>query len=215
MTPAWIARLAESAGALGVSLDADAAQRLGRFADLLEVWGARMDLSSIRDPDEVREKHFVDSLAGLRVVRGPGLFVDFGSGAGFPGLVLAIARPELEVLSVESRSKKGVFQRQVLRELKIENASVITARAEDVIRETPAPTWIGARALTDLAGLVTLARPWLDAGATLVAWKSSKVEAEIAAAGLEGLVVERDEFALPESGDPRTLVSVRAAREAA
>ncbi len=209
----WIERLVEGSATLGVTLDAANAARLATFADRLAEWGAKMDLSSIEGLDEIREKHFLDSIAGLPLLDRPGRLIDLGSGGGFPGVVLAILRPDLDVLSVESRSKKGVFQRQVARELGVKNLEVQTARIEEVAASEPAPVWVTARALADLSGLLALAKPWLAGGAGLVAWKSSKVDEELAASAAEMAaerlaVDKRREVRLPESGDPRTLVVI-------
>lgn len=210
MTPAWIEKLIEGAGTLGVALDRPTAERLARFADLLVEWGAKMDLTSIKDPNEIREKHFLDSLAAVPELKGAKDVVDLGSGAGFPGLVLAAILPNTQVVSVESRSKKSVFQRQVIREVGLANANVETARAEDVIAKRHAPSFVTARALSDLDELVRLTDVWLGRGATLVAFKASGVDEEIAKAKarLGEHSLRRRDFQLPESGDPRTFVLV-------
>ena len=210
MTPAWSDALAAGAAALGAPLDATALDRLSRFADLLLEWNKKMDLTSITDPDEVREKHFLDALAGCSVFEGAGVVVDLGSGPGVPGLVLAVARPDLQVVSVESKSKKGVFQRQVIRSLGLANAEVRTERMEEVVVHVEPPRWVTARALTDLDGLVVATRPWLAKGTVLVAYKSSKVDEEIAAAERRAPIQirRRLDLTLPESGDPRTILCV-------
>src|SRR5438552_18278523 len=110
-----------------------------------------MDLTSLDDPGEIREKHFLDSLAPLPMLEGPGSLADLGSGAGFPGLVLAALRPDLTVRSIESKKKKATFQRQVVRELNLGNVVVDERRAEEVITPDAAPRWITARALGSLA----------------------------------------------------------------
>ena len=150
MTPEWLEKLTSGAQSLGIVLDHEAAQRLGIFADRLIEWGSKMDLSSIDDPDGIRERHFLDSLSGLDSFAGEGEVADLGSGAGFPGLVIAAVRPELRVVSVESRSKKGAFQRQVVRDLGLRNVEVVSLRAEDVVAVRPPPRWVTARALSDL-----------------------------------------------------------------
>lgn len=213
MTPAWIEKLIEGSAALGVPIDRPVAEKLARFADRLLEWGAKMDLTSITDPDEIREKHFLDSLSVVPLLRGAKEVVDLGSGAGFPGLVLAAILSNTRIVSVESRSKKSVFQRQVIRELGLTNATAETARAEEVIAKTAAPTIVTARALTDLDGLLALVEPWLAKGTTLVAFKASGVEDELARAKARidrlALAVERRDLRLPESGDPRTFVVAR------
>ncbi len=210
MTPAWIEKLIEGSAALGVALDGPTAEALAKFADRLLEWGAKMDLTSITDPGEIREKHFLDSLAAVPLLGEAKEIVDLGSGAGFPGLVLAAILRNAKVLSVESRSKKSVFQRQVIRELGLANATAETARAEEVIAKHAPPTFVTARALTDLDDLIRLTEPWLAKGTTLLAFKASGVDEELAKAKARierlGLAIERRDWKLPESGDPRTFV---------
>ena len=212
MTPAWTEALLRGAAALGIPLDASTGARLSTFADRLLEWGAKIDLTSIKDPDEIRKKHFLDSIAGLAFLRPTDRRIaDIGSGGGFPGVVLAIVDPTRHVVSIESRSKKAVFQRQVGRELGLTNLEVLAERVEDV--KTAPPDLVTARALADLDSLVELTKPWLAIGAGLLAWKSSRVDAELeaaakrmAAVGVE--VLERKDFTLPESNEPRTLLRV-------
>jgi len=210
VTPAWKDALIAGASALGVPIDSTKAELLARFCDRLLEWNAKIDLSSITDPDEVREKHVLDSLAGVALLRATDLrIVDLGSGGGFPGVVLAIVDPSRRVVSVESRGKKGVFQRQAARELGITNLEVRSERIEAL--ELELPDVITARALADVDELVRLTERWLRKGSHLLAYKSSKVDEELAAAeprlAKTGVrVLERKDFSLPGSGEPRTLL---------
>lgn len=211
MTPAWKDALIAGASALGVPIDSTKAELLARFCDRLLEWNAKIDLSSITDPDEVREKHVLDSVAGVALLRATDLRIaDLGSGGGFPGVVLAIVEPSRKVVSVESRGKKGVFQRQAARELGITNIEVRSERIEALELEPP-PDVITARALADVDELVRLTERWLRKGSHLLAYKSSKVDEELAAAeprlAKAGVrVLERKDFSLPGSGEPRTLL---------
>lgn len=212
MTPEWKAALARGATTLGVPLEAATVERLATFADRLLEWGAKIDLTSIKDPGEIREKHFLDSLAGAALLlERDRRIADLGSGGGFPGVVLAILDPDRRVVSVESRSKKAVFQRQVGRELGLANLEVHADRIEALT--IPAPDLVTARALAELGELLRLSESWIAGGAQLLAWKSTKVDQELVAAkgrmdrlGLQ--VLERKDFALPESGEPRTLLRI-------
>ena len=210
MTPDWKSALGTSAAAVGATLDAVALDALALFCDRLLEWNKKIDLTTITNPDQVREKHVVDSLAGVPLLRsGDRRVADLGSGGGFPGVVLAIVDRSRQVVSVESRTKKAVFQRQVARELKLTNLEVLDQRIEDL--SIPRPDLITARALADLGELVRLNEAWLEEGAHLLAWKSTKVDEELAGAKARierlGLVVlDRKDFALPESKEPRTLI---------
>lgn len=211
VTPAWKEALVKGAGELAHPLDGAKVDALALFCDRLLEWNAKIDLSSITDPDEIREKHVLDSLSGFALLRPTDLRIaDLGSGGGFPGVVLAIVDPARRVLSVESRGKKAVFQRQVARELGLTNLEVRAERIEAL--QMDPPEVITARALADLDELVRLTERWLTGGAShLLAWKSSKVDEEIGAAGPRlaktGVrVLERKDLKLPGSGEPRTLL---------
>jgi 16S rRNA (guanine527-N7)-methyltransferase len=102
-------RLVEGARALGVELATERADQLMRYLDLLLFWNRKINLTAVTDPDEVIDRHFLDSLAVLPSIAGAQSLVDVGSGGGFPGGVLAIAQPELRVACVESIAKKVAF----------------------------------------------------------------------------------------------------------
>ena len=107
------------------------AEKLDRYLGLLTTWNRRINLTAVRDPDDVRRKHFDDSLAVLPFVPDEArTLVDAGSGAGFPGAVLALARPSLAVTLVESSHKKAAFLRTLVRELPLGNVQVEASRVE-------------------------------------------------------------------------------------
>ena len=110
-------QLEEGAAAIGLRLDAEKVRLLSRHVDLLLKWNKSINLTAITDPAEVIEKHVIDSLAVVPFVPS-GSLLDAGSGAGFPGLPIGIARPELEVVLVDSVQKKVAFLKNVLAELK-------------------------------------------------------------------------------------------------
>src|SRR5439155_16859427 len=102
-------RLVDGAQRLGVPLDDAAAGKLERYLALLVQWNQRINLTAIVEPDAVVDRHFLDSLALAPLVGDARTLLDVGSGAGFPGVVLAIARPALRVTCVESIQKKVAF----------------------------------------------------------------------------------------------------------
>jgi len=110
-----------------LALPAEAALRipLGRYRALLLDWTERANLTRVRDPRAVLIKHFLDSLAVLPHVAPDGPLLDIGTGAGFPGLVLKVARPALPVTLVEARSRKVAFLEEVRRQLRLEGCTVL------------------------------------------------------------------------------------------
>lgn len=126
--------LVAGAARLGVPLDAEATRRFDRYLELLLRWNARIKLTSVTDPAEVVERHFLDSLAIVPELGDAATLVDVGAGAGFPGLVTAIVRPGLRVTAVESIQKKCAFLEAVKRELGLSGVEVIPDRMEALVR---------------------------------------------------------------------------------
>jgi 16S rRNA (guanine527-N7)-methyltransferase len=124
-------RLDAGLSALGVALDDAAIARLIDYVELLERWNAAYNLTAVRDPAEMVTRHLLDSLAILPHVAGATL-ADLGSGAGLPGIPLAIAAPEREILLVDSNGKKARFLREAVRKLALAKTRVAESRVEGV-----------------------------------------------------------------------------------
>jgi 16S rRNA (guanine527-N7)-methyltransferase len=166
-----------------------------RLAAYLDALADPSAPTSVHDRREAERIHVADSLAGMEVpaVREGERIVDLGSGAGLPGLVLAIARPEAEVVLVESVGKKCAWLERTVETLGVENVRVTCARAEE-LEEAPFDV-VTARALAALPVLCEYAAPLLREGGALVAWKGA-VDAREEADGLHAaqvLGLERDE----------------------
>jgi 16S rRNA (guanine(527)-N(7))-methyltransferase RsmG len=122
--------LSQFAGRLGLELADDLFARLARHLDLLETWNRSVRLTGDRDRSLLIEKHCADSLAAAALIGDARRVVDVGSGAGFPGLVMALARPDIRVALVESRRKVCSFLSEVVAETAARNAFVVWGRAE-------------------------------------------------------------------------------------
>lgn len=173
-------RLAELAERWGLAEQQIVA--LGRLLELI----AREEHAptTVRDPVVAVDVHVADSLSALALdpVRRAHVVADLGSGAGFPGLVLAIALPAATVTLLESSSRKCEFLELAVAEVGVANARVVCARAEGWTEGVGANDLVVARALAPLAVLCEYAAPLLGAGGTLVAWKG-EVSAGEALAG--------------------------------
>jgi 16S rRNA (guanine527-N7)-methyltransferase len=104
------------------------------YIDILLKWNARVNLTAVREPGEIVTRHFGESFFAAEVLRAraaPETAIDLGSGAGFPGIPLAISMPETQVTLIESNGKKSTFLREVISLLQLKNASVFTGRGED------------------------------------------------------------------------------------
>jgi 16S rRNA (guanine527-N7)-methyltransferase len=139
-------------------------------------------LSSVRDPEEAWRAHVDDSLTGLEIsaLHSARAIADVGSGAGFPGLVLAVALPAAQVDLIESVARKCDFIRDAAARAGIENANVINVRSEEHAAGAGREAYdvVTARAVARLATLAELASPLLREGGTLIAWKGRRDEDE-------------------------------------
>ena len=165
----WRARLQEVAAERG--LDDGQREQLARLLELLAA--DEHAPTAVRDPAEAVDVHVADSLAGLGVeaIRDAATIADLGSGAGFPGLPLAIARPDAQVTLVESASRKARFLGEAVNATGAANVEVIHTRAEEWDAEADV---VVARALDSLAVLAEYAAPLLRVGGSLIAWKGRR-----------------------------------------
>lgn len=142
----------EGSERLEVRLPAGAAARLGAYLSLLERWNRAYNLTAVRDPEAMVIRHVLDSLSILPWLRGPRV-LDVGSGAGLPGIPLAIARPEHEFYLLDSNGKRTRFLIQAVAELRLGNVEVVRGRVEDYRPETPFDSVV-SRAFATLVDLV-------------------------------------------------------------
>jgi 16S rRNA (guanine527-N7)-methyltransferase len=136
--------------------------RLSAYLDLLLKWNARTNLTAIRDPEEIVRRHFGESLfAGQHIGQSdqlPDTLLDLGSGAGFPGLPIAILHPEIRVTLAESQNKKSTFLREAVRTLDLQNVEIWPARAESMPPSRQFHT-VTMRAVDNMAAAIAAATP--------------------------------------------------------
>ena len=163
-----------------MDLDTALAPSLQAYLGLLDRWNRAYNLTAIRDPREMVSKHVLDSLAMQPFVRALDTLADLGTGAGFPGIPLALALPDLRVTLVESNGKKARFLREAVRTLHLDNARVAESRIE-ALDEPAAYDAITARALATLPLILQLGGDLLKPGGQLLAMKGARPDDEIAA----------------------------------
>ena len=172
-------RIAEGAAALGCELSAGQAGQLARLLGELERWNRRINLTAIRDLDEMVSGHILDSLAVRPMLRGRAI-LDIGTGAGFPGLPLAIVEPARRFVLLDSNGKKISFVREMIGALGLGNADPVKARAEDYAPGSRFDTVI-ARALASLPDLVGLSSHLVADDGQLLALKGKYPAEELEA----------------------------------
>lgn len=141
--------------------------RLSAYLDLLLKWNARTNLTAIRDPQEIVRRHFGESLFAGRHLGDPGTLLDLGSGAGFPGLPIALLYPEIGVTLAESQNKKATFLREAIRTLELPNVEVWAARAETLPATRQFHT-VTLRAVDNMEAALLAARERIAPGGQLV-----------------------------------------------
>mgnify|MGYP000924420393 CR=1 FL=1 len=181
-------RLDDALNEMNIGLEAAQKACLLQYLALIGKWNRTYNLTAIHEPERMLTHHLLDSLAILPMVENTPL-LDVGSGAGLPGIVLAIARPDLSVTLLDSSQKRCGFMQQVLIELRIGNARVVHARAEDFQPESKFGQ-IVSRAFSDLSEFVRVSRHLLEAGGVWLAMKGLFPNEEIAQ--LKGARVSRD-----------------------
>jgi 16S rRNA (guanine527-N7)-methyltransferase len=162
------------------------AKRLALLGQRMLEQGSLRGVTALKTQEAIRNELILDSLGGLAFLPGRGRVIDIGTGGGVPGLVLAIARPDLEFTLSDSAARKTKWVQECIEELALENVDVKTGRLEILGREEGMRerfAAVTAKALASLAVLVELAVPLLRVGGNLIAYKGPALPQEIAAAG--------------------------------
>jgi len=176
MTNSLLAEIVQGCEALDLSLSDEQYGLLQRYVELLDKWNKVYNLSSIRDPHEMVSRHILDSLSILPYLSGDSL-LDVGTGAGLPGIPLAIARPDLAVTLLDTNSKKTRFLQQVKAELALDNISVVHARVEEAKLDKFA--MITTRAFASLQDIIALTGQHCDDAGCLLLMKGVAPDEEL------------------------------------
>lgn len=212
--------LSEGAKTIGRSFSAKEMEQLSRYGELLIEWNEKMNLTGITDPQGVAIKHMLDSAVGAELLPQEARLVDVGTGAGFPGIVLKILRPDLEIVLLDSLRKRLNFLEVVIQELELEKVKTVHARAEEAGHKKELRESFDiaiARAVSSLPALLELCFPLVKKGGKFIAWKGPKGREEVRDAKralelLGGGKVEIIEIALPGADEPRLLIQVKKIR---
>lgn len=156
--------------ALHLDLNAQQVEQLLDYLALLNKWNSVYNLTSVRDPMQMVTLHLLDSLAAVPAFAGARNVLDVGAGGGLPGLVLAIARPDMKVSLIDTVHKKTAFLNQVKAELGLGNVSVYTMRVEQLQVKQPFDV-ITSRAFADLSDFVNWSGHLLEEGGQFIALK--------------------------------------------
>lgn len=207
---AFAARLMADARELGVAVKEDNARRLLDYLHLLAKWNGVYNLTAIRDPEQMRVQHIVDSLAILPHLdtRGVRSVIDVGTGGGLPGMVLAIMRPQWRVMLNDIVHKKTAFLTQAKGTLRLDNVAVHTGRVEE-LEDVSGYDAVVSRAFADLADFVSLGRHLVSSGGAMFAMKGQHRSDEIARLPEGARLASLIELQVPRLAAARHLVVVK------
>ena len=203
-------QLGHGVAAMGITLPEGAVDRLAQYLRLLEKWNRVHNLTAIREPGQMVTLHILDSLSVLPHVASAHTLVDVGTGAGLPGIPLALARPNLRVTLLDSSHKKATFLEQARMELRLENVAVACERVE---RWHPQAKFdaVVSRAFAELADFVQGARHLVAPEGTMLAMKGVHPFDEIARLPATCRLDRVVELAVPTLEAKRHLVLLKAA----
>lgn len=204
---------------LGIILNENQIRQFITYYEMLIEWNKVMNLTAITEYDEVMKKHFVDSLSLIKAydVKRISKVIDIGTGAGFPGLALKIAFPELDITLLDSLNKRINFLNQVIKTLGLNGISTIHGRAEDYAKKSMQREKYDlcvSRAVANLSTLSEYCIPFVKENGKFISYKSEKVidklkNSEKAISILGGKIENQIEFKLPDSEIYRNLIVIK------
>lgn len=203
---------------IGVPLSEEMSDQFRRYQELLLSWNERMNLTAITDPVDIQNKHFLDSLTCvIPLDKLSGHVIDIGTGAGFPGIPIKIARPDLSVTLMDSLNKRISFLNEVISCLELTGIEAIHGRAEECARKKDHRDrydFAFARAVAKLNVLCEYCLPFVKTDGLFISQKGSDYEEEVALSRtalkkLGGVVEEILPVTIPDTDFQRVLIIIR------
>ena len=195
--------LCEGAELMSISLSEFQVQQLLKYHALIIKWNKVYNLSAIRDPIESIKKHFLDSLSILNFIK-PGLLLDIGSGAGLPGIIIAIMRPETSVFVIDSVGKKCRFMQTVKTELSLANLTVVNSRVESFSYHESFPQ-VTSRAFSDSVSTIKKTQHLISTDGRYLMMKGDNIDEE----NVEKMKLKIHTLKVPFVSDNRSLLEIQ------
>ncbi len=210
-----ISSFIEELNKLGITLDDDKLAKLERYYELLIEWNEKINLTRIVEKEDVYLKHFYDSLTLIKAIdlNNVDSLCDIGTGAGFPGMVIKIVYPNINITLVDALNKRINFLNEVIKELKLDKIETIHARAEE-FGKTNRELYdvVVARAVSNISTLLEYSIPLVKVGGVFVAMKGTNEEVSTLKTVYQKLDIKLEnnlEFLLPYENSNRSLITFR------
>lgn len=179
-----IERLSEPCGKFGLEINGDIINRLNMYGNILLEWNEKINLTAITEPEEILYKHFYDSLLFLKHTEIPqgGTVIDIGTGAGFPGVVLKTARPDIKITLLDGLNKRITFLTQLCESLGFDGVTALHSRAEEAAQSPEHREKYDiacARAVASMPVLLEYCMPFVKQGGTFTAMKGPSAAEEL------------------------------------
>ncbi|MBR4110648.1 MAG: 16S rRNA (guanine(527)-N(7))-methyltransferase RsmG [Clostridia bacterium] len=212
--------LKKFADKINISLSEEQIDKFIKYKELLKEWNEKINLTAITADEDIIIKHFIDSLTIEKYIDKNSSIIDVGTGAGFPGIPIKIAREDINLTLLDSLNKRIVFLQEVLNENKIENAICIHGRAEDIAKDLKSREKYDvatARAVANMSTLLELCLPFVKVGGKFICMKGNNIEeVEEAKKALEilgGEIEKIENFVIPDTDIERNIIVVKKVKE--
>ena len=200
--------------AINIEMNNEQAEKFYKYMKLLIEWNEKINLTAITEENDIILKHFIDSLTVLKYINQTDRIIDVGTGAGFPGIPIAIMMSNTKITLLDSLNKRINFLNDVIKELDLKNIETIHSRSEDCGKDISKREYYDiaiARAVANLTTLSEYLLPFVKIGGKMICMKGSEVEEELKNADfaikeLGGEITLKDEFCLPESDIKRNII---------